>query len=80
MPSDDSSGDSLRRRWVETWRRAGDELEAIRRSEIESVDTQEAIRQIFGSRFPTLPPPSPSSGLVEQQFWFAKLRGVNRGE
>jgi hypothetical protein len=34
---------------VETWRTAGVELEAIRRRELRSLDTQEAIRQIFGA-------------------------------
>lgn len=38
----------LQRQWVETCRRAGSELEQIRRREIESADTQEAIRHIFG--------------------------------
>jgi hypothetical protein len=62
-------------RWVETWRRAGKELEEIRRREIEATDTREAIRQLFGSAAP--PPDLPAkttSGLVEQQAWFAKLR------
>jgi hypothetical protein len=52
---------------VETWLRAGPELERIRRAELQTVDTQEAIRQIFGSAMPALPEPSPTSGLVEQQ-------------
>jgi len=66
----------LLRQWVETWRRAGLELEEIRRREIESADTREAVRQIFGSsesffrNFEVLT----TSGLVEQQAWFAKLR------
>ena len=67
----------LLRRWVETWRRAGRELDEIRRREIESADTQAAIEQIFGSApedsFPDAAP-RPTSGLVEQQAWFAKLR------
>lgn len=63
----------LRQRWVETWRRAGEELERLRRTEIESVDTKQAVRQIFGSEAPALPPPSPTSGLVEQQAWFARI-------
>jgi hypothetical protein len=69
----------LLRRWVETWRRAGLELEDIRRREIEALDTpeatREAIRQLFGSEaaFRNLPPRM-TSGLVEQQAWFAKLR------
>jgi hypothetical protein len=66
----------LLRQWVETWRRAGPELEEIRRREIEAIDTGEAIRQIFGSSeslFRNLEAPT-TSGLVEQQAWFAKLR------
>jgi hypothetical protein len=63
------------RHWVETWQRAGKELEEIRRREIETLDTREVIRQIFSSA----PPVQDSerrttSGLVEQQAWFAKLR------
>lgn len=65
----------LMRRWVETWQRAGRELEEIRRREIEATDTREAIRQLFGSTSPLLnSPPPATSGLVEQQAWFAKLR------
>jgi hypothetical protein len=65
----------LMRRWVETWRRAGQELDEIRRREIEAIDTREAIRHLFGSAgaFQDLPPRT-TSGLVEQQAWFAKLR------
>lgn len=75
MP-DAQSDRELLRRWVETWRRAGPELAEIRRREIESTDTCEAIRQIFGSpaSWPCNLPASTSSGLVEQQAWFAKLR------
>ena len=65
----------LMRRWVETWQRAGPELEEIRRREIEVMDTRNAIRQLFDST--TLLrdlPPRTTSGLVEQQAWFAKLR------
>jgi len=63
------------RQWVETWRRAGQDLEEIRRREIQSVDGREAIRQLFGSAtaFQDLPPRT-ASGLVEQQAWFARLR------
>jgi hypothetical protein len=66
----------LQRLWVETWRQAGPELEEIRRREIESVDTREAIRQIFGSpeSWPRDLPAPTTCGLVEQQAWFAKLR------
>jgi hypothetical protein len=65
----------LERRWVETWRRAGEELAEIRRQEIENVNTEEAIRQIFGDEGINLDAPSsPISGLVEQQAWFRRLR------
>jgi hypothetical protein len=65
----------LTQRCVETWRVAGLELEDIRRRELEASDNCEAIRQIFGSTdaFKDLPPRL-TSGLVEQQAWFAKLR------
>jgi len=65
----------LLRRWVETWRRAGLELDEIRRREIEATDTTAAIRQLFGSApSPQDIPLRATSGLVEQQAWFARLR------
>jgi hypothetical protein len=65
----------LLRRWVETWRRAGTELEEIRRREIRATNTQEAIRQIFGDDGVVDPWPAPTtSGLIELQAWFAQLR------
>ena len=73
--SDPRSDSDLTRRWVETWKRAGLELEEIRRREIEATDTREAIRQLFSSAaLPGDLPPRTTSGLVEQQAWFAKLR------
>ena len=63
------------RHWVETWRQAAPKLEAIRHREIQTVDTREAIRQLFGDAAVwTVLPPRTSSGLVEQQTWFMKLR------
>ena len=60
---------------VETWRRAGIELEAIKRRELQSVDTQESIRQLFGHNTMIRDAPrQTTSGLVEQQAWFTKLR------
>jgi hypothetical protein len=69
--------DQLLRDWVETWARAGPELEAVRRREIAAL-TDEDIRQILQNLF-SVPlsapsPPRSSSGLVEQQHWFARLR------
>ncbi len=72
-----ASSDPLLRRWVETWNRAAAELERIRRSEIERTDTREAIRQIFGDLdLSALGPALPTSGLVEQQAWFARTRAI----
>ena len=65
----------LIRRWVETWRRAGKELEEIRRQELRTIDTAVAVRQLLESpTFHTDLPPRTISGLVEQQAWFSKLR------
>ena len=63
------------RRWVETWKRAGPELEAIRRKEIEKINVLEslaALEDAFNYALRELPPRQ-SSGLVEMQSWFAKL-------
>jgi hypothetical protein len=78
MSQQPSPDDSLLRRWVETWRRAGPELERLRRAEIESVDTREAVRQIFGRDLGAVPSTSPTSGLVEQQAWFARIGRARR--
>ena len=70
-----SAEQDLLRRWVDTWRRAGPELEAVRRSEYEAVPIHEAIRQLFDGMDSILVAPGPaSSGLVEQQMWFSKIR------
>lgn len=64
------------RRHAETWRRAEAELRPIRERELAAVDTRLAVRQLFGDN--TLVQTAPrlhDSGLVEQQAWFAKLRG-----
>jgi hypothetical protein len=71
--------DALLRRWVETWNRAGLALERIRRAELQSLDTKQAVRQLFADS--TRRPPQsapPTSGLVEQQAWFARLIGTRR--
>ena len=68
----------LVRQWVATWRRAGAELDQIRRREIESADTREAVRQLFGTEGSIYSaPPRATSGLVEQQAWFALFRSAN---
>jgi len=63
------------RRWVQTWKEAGPWLEEIRRRDIENADTQVAVSMLFSEDddSPYLPRRT-TSGLVEQQAWFAKLR------
>jgi len=63
------------RQWVETWKEAGPELEAIRRREIREADnlkTLALLEEAFNQALRTAPL-RPSSGLVEMQEWFAKL-------
>ena len=65
---------ALGKRWVDTWKLAGADLERIRRKEIRELDTGLTIALLCGPADYTRPPrsPKPSSGLVEQQRWFLK--------
>jgi hypothetical protein len=66
----------MMRRWVETWKEAGPELEAIRRKEIREADNLKVLALLesaFNHAIRTLPPRE-SSGMVEMQKGFAKLR------
>lgn len=65
---------ALGKRWVETWKLAGADLERIRRNELRALDTYRAIQMLCGPADYTQPPhaPKPTSGLVEQQRWFMK--------
>lgn len=67
---------ALGRRWVKTWQEAAPRLEAIRHRELRELDTFAAISLLCG---PTdyqegVRAPKPTSGLVEQQRLFARLR------
>jgi len=64
------------RRWVETWRQAGPELEAILRKEIEKIDVQKELAALEGAFNHAVRSwrPEPTSGLVEMQRLLAKLR------
>jgi hypothetical protein len=64
------------RRWVQAWKEAGPELEAIRREEIGRLDTLSVLAGLEGAFHQALRqmPPRPSSGMVEMQDWFARLR------
>jgi len=69
---------ALARKWVETWKVAGEDLERIKRKKIRELDIYQAICRLGGSGADyTKPPyaPKPWSGLVEQQQWFKKLAG-----
>jgi hypothetical protein len=64
------------REWARTWKTAARELEAIRRAEIKSAETSTAIvalddafRSMLASRSTR-----PSSGFVEMQTFFRRLR------
>jgi hypothetical protein len=66
----------LIRRWVRTWREAAPELEAIRRREVREADNLKVLESLegaFNQAARTLPP-RPSSGMVQMQDWFARLR------
>jgi len=63
------------RLWVETWKRAGPELEAIRRREIREADNLKVLASLEDAFNHAITlPPRPSSGLVEMQARLAKLR------
>lgn len=67
---------ALIRRWIETWERAGPELEAMRRRELEALtddDVKRYVEQIHSAPLPPGLPRRTGSGLVEQQRWFARL-------
>jgi len=62
--------------WVETWAQAGPKLEAIRDRELREMTYEDRIRAIdallqLGAQ---LGKPRTTSGLVEQQRLFQKLR------
>lgn len=64
------------RAWVERWRNAGPRLEAIRRKELRELDGYAAIARLCGDADYQQAPraPRPTSGLVEQQRLFARMR------
>jgi len=63
--------------FVEKWRTAGAELEAIQRQELRDVDVARAIEILSEAFWIALRqnPPRATSGLVEQQKWFMKGLG-----
>jgi hypothetical protein len=66
----------ITRRSVEAWKEAGPQLEAIRRREIRDADNLQVLAVLesaFNHALRNMPARQ-SSGLVEMQKWFAKLR------
>ena len=64
------------RRWAQTWKEAGPELELIRLREVRDEDNLLSLSQLaraFNYATSTQPP-GESSGLVEMQRHLAKLR------
>ena len=62
--------------WVDNWKRVGPILDQIKAEELRAMDAQEAIRQIlplceWGIKHSE---PRTTSGLVEQQRYFSKMR------
>lgn len=65
------------KRWVETWERAGRELAALRRRELQAMtddDVRRAVADLFSGVAPDDLPTRTTSGLVEQQRLFAAFR------
>jgi hypothetical protein len=64
------------REWVDAWRLAGRDLDRIRQEELRRLDTYTAISWLCGPANYHEEPraPKPTSGLVEQQRLFQRLR------
>jgi hypothetical protein len=63
------------RRWAQTWKEAGPELERIRLREVRDQDNLLALEQLADAfdHATRTQPPRASSGLVEMQRHLAKL-------
>ena len=63
------------RRWATCWKRVGARLDELRREELPHTDTQQSLLSL-ASAFESCRlhyKPLPTSGLVEQQYWFRRL-------
>lgn len=64
----------MARRWAQAWKKAGPELEAIRRKEVAEADNLEVLASLEGAfNHASGMPPRESSGLVQMQRCLAKL-------
>ena len=63
------------RAFVDAWRSASERLEDLRRRDLRNVNVADRIESLNGAFEATLArPPRTSSGLVEQQAVFARIR------
>ena len=64
------------RRWVKAWAEAAPELERLRRQELRALDAFDTIALLCGPADYHVEPraPRPTSGLVEQQRLFQRMR------
>lgn len=64
------------RQWAGRWLKAGPALERVRAQELVTVDVRKAILLLEDAFLSALrlSPPRLSSGLVQQQRWFARLK------
>ncbi len=74
--NEDMTEKEMNRRWAQTWKEYGPELEKIRLREVRVEDNLLSLRLLapafdYAAR---TDPPDKSSGLVEMQRHFAKLR------
>jgi hypothetical protein len=66
--------------WARTWQSTGEELERIRRAELRALTPERALAATdrllsLGAGLPLSPRRRATSGLVEQQRFFGRLRG-----
>jgi hypothetical protein len=74
--------DMIRHR-AEIWRQAEPELRAVRIRDAAAGTVPEAVRQLFtGMEHLLFLPSDPTSGLIEQQMWFGRIReaAIRAGE
>jgi hypothetical protein len=78
------SDHEVMRRWVRTWKSAGEELDRIKQEELRALTEEEAAAQSLdlfrmGDQWMDENPGfKRESGLVEQQRWFMKWREQNQ--
>jgi hypothetical protein len=66
------------KKWVQSWRKAAPALAAVRKRELQAVDYYEKNREILDEMLQYAAAHAevqPTSGLVEQQRLFMKLKG-----